>query len=86
MHVIADNKHIAVEYCFTKDDVGGKQPAAKKVWAVIKFQNPKTKSVERLRVAEPQSILEASEKEILSFIEHEVECYFRHCDEDAEVF
>jgi hypothetical protein len=83
-HVIADNKYIAVEYSFTKDDVGGQQPGPRKLWAVIKFTNPQTRSVERLRVEEPQSLLEASDKEILAYIEREIECFFRHCDEETE--
>jgi hypothetical protein len=82
-HIIADHKSIAVEYCFTKEDVNGQEPGARRIWAIIKFKNPETKHHERLRVAEHQSILEAPEKEILSFIEKEVECFFKHCDEDV---
>jgi len=85
-HVIADSKVIAVQYCFTKDDVGGQSPGSRKVWVIIKFTNPETKHHELLRIEEPQDILEAGEKEIHEFIEREVECFFKHCDEDAQTF
>jgi hypothetical protein len=38
-----------------------------------------------MRVSEPQSILEATEKEMLEFVEREVECYINHCDDDHEL-
>ena len=82
-HVVADNRYIAVEYCFTKDDVCGQQPGARKVWVIIKLTNPETRQHECLRVQEPHDILEASEKEIQAFIKREVECFFKHCDEEV---
>ena len=83
-HVIVDRNHISVQYFFTKDDVGGQEPGARKVWAVIKFSHPDTKQLERIKAQEPQSLLDAPDKEIQQFIEKEVECFFKHCDEETE--
>lgn len=80
-HVVVDHCSIAVQYCFTKDDIQGQPPGHRKVWAVINFCNPETKVPVRLRVSEPQSILDASHAEIEKFIESEIDCYLHHCDE-----
>lgn len=82
--MIVNEKTIPVQYYFTKDDVIGKQPGARNVWVVIKFTHPESKQQERIIVTEPQSILESTEKEVHAFIEREVECFFKHCDEEMK--
>lgn len=83
-HVIVNNHPIAVQYCFTKDDVAGVPPGNRNVWVMISFQHPQKKELVRLRVMEPQSVLDAAHAQVQKFIEHEVECYINHCDEDDE--
>lgn len=84
-HVIVNNTPIAVQYCFTKDDVAGQAPGSRRLWAIISFTHPGSRQLVRMRVSEPQSILEATEKEMLEFVEREVECYINHCDDDHEL-
>lgn len=83
-HVIIGGSCISVQYYMTLDNICDQQPQTGKVWVVINFAHPHTRSVERIKVEEPQDIIEASDKEILSFVEREIECFFRHCDEENE--
>jgi hypothetical protein len=83
-HVIVDGSCISVQYYMTMDDVAGQQPAPYKIWVIINFAHPQTKSIQRLRVEEPQDLIEATDAELQSFIESEIECFFRHCDEENE--
>ena len=81
-HIVVNDTSIAVQYFFTKDDVCDQPPGSRKVWAVINFRHPHNHGLVRLRVAEPQSILDANHNEVETFVEREVECYINHCDED----
>ncbi len=79
-HLIVDKKSVHVAYCFSKEDVCGKVPEGN-IWAVMSFIHPETKQKERLKVYEDETILNASEDEIHAFVEREVECFLKDCEE-----
>lgn len=78
--VIVDKQSIHVDYYFTKDEVCGKTGEGN-IWAVMTFIHPESRQKDRLKVSEPKSILNASEDEIHSFVEREVECFLNDCAE-----
>jgi hypothetical protein len=80
-HIEADKKLINVNYYFTKDSFNGKPVAEQNVWAVMSFIHPETRQNERLKVLEPVSILRSAEDAIHAFVEREVECFLKDCEE-----
>jgi hypothetical protein len=79
-NVIVDKKSIHVEYYFTENEVCGPSGDGN-IWVVMTFIHPESRQKDRLKVSEPESILNASEDEIHSFIEREVECFIKDCAE-----